>query len=116
MDLEEFLRRRGEKLIRSGRDKRLDRDHSVTIQGNRWYDHATERGGGPISFVEWFYDLDYVHIGTKIGELYESEDPEISPILLWDNEEDSVVCSISAFLSENELVKMAENVEKIYLN
>lgn len=31
VDLEEFLRQRGEKLLPSGRDKRLDRDHSVTI-------------------------------------------------------------------------------------
>ena len=31
VDLEEFLRRRGEKLIASGRDKRLASDHSITI-------------------------------------------------------------------------------------
>ena len=86
MDLEEFLRRRGEKLIRSGRDKRLDRDHSVTIQGNRWYDHATERGGGPISFVEWFYDLDYqdavtILLGGETGEVYPlaRKEPEEPP-------------------------------------
>ena len=30
VDLEEFLRRRGEKLITSGRDKRLASDHSIT--------------------------------------------------------------------------------------
>ena len=33
VDLEEFLRRRGEKLITSGRDKRLASDHSITIRG-----------------------------------------------------------------------------------
>ena len=34
VDLEEFLRCRGEKLLTSGREKRLARDHSVTIRGN----------------------------------------------------------------------------------
>ena len=47
VDLEEFLRFRGEKLIPSGREKRLAKDHSVTVRGNEWYDHAEERGGTP---------------------------------------------------------------------
>ena len=42
VDLEEFLRRRGEKLIASGRDKRLASDHSITIRGCEWFDHAAE--------------------------------------------------------------------------
>ena len=45
VDLEDFLVRQGEKLLRSGREKRLAGDHSITIRGNRWYDHATEKGG-----------------------------------------------------------------------
>ena len=40
VDLEEFLRCRGEKLLSSGREKRLASDHSVTVRGNEWYDHA----------------------------------------------------------------------------
>jgi hypothetical protein len=59
VDLAAFLMSRGEKLIRSGRDMRLERDHSVTIRDNSWYDHAEEKGGGPISFVRRFYDLNY---------------------------------------------------------
>ena len=59
VDLEEFLRMRGEKLTRSGREKRMTSDHSVTIRGSEWYDHATEKGGGPISFVRAFYGLSY---------------------------------------------------------
>lgn len=59
VDLEEFLRCRGEPLIRSGRDKRLKSDHSVTIRGNEWYDHAACKGGGPISFAQMFYGLSY---------------------------------------------------------
>ena len=59
VDLEEFLRRRGEKLIASGRDKRLASDHSITIRGCEWFDHATEQGGKAISFVKQFYGLSY---------------------------------------------------------
>jgi hypothetical protein len=59
VDLEQFLLQRGERLIPSGREKRLARDHSVTVRGNEWYDHAAERGGGAISFVQTFYRLPY---------------------------------------------------------
>ena len=51
VDLPEFLRRRGEKLLRSGREYRMASDRSVTIRGNEWYDHETGQGGGPISFL-----------------------------------------------------------------
>lgn len=59
VDLEEFLRMHGEKLTRSGGEKRMASDHSVTIRGSEWYDHAAEKGGGPISFVRDFYALSY---------------------------------------------------------
>ena len=58
-DLEVFLWSRGEKLLPSGRDKRLASDHSVTIRGNHWFDHATHEGGNAISFVQRFYHLGY---------------------------------------------------------
>jgi len=74
VDLEEFLRLRGEGLIRSGRDKRLKSDHSVTVNGNEWYDHAAEKGGGPITFVQTFYGLNYPEavtllLGGETGEI-----------------------------------------------
>lgn len=60
VDLVEFLRQRGEKLLPSGHEKRLDSDHSITVRGNEWYDHAEEKGGGPISFAQTFYHLSYL--------------------------------------------------------
>lgn len=66
VDLVEFLRRQGEKLIRSGPEYRMTSNHSVTIRGNRWYDHATEEGGGPISFVQNFYNLSYPEAVTRL--------------------------------------------------
>ena len=75
VDLVEFLRRQGEKLIRSGPEYRLDSDHSVTVRGNGWYDHATGQGGGPISFVQQFYNLSYPEavtclLGGEQGVIY----------------------------------------------
>ena len=42
VDLEEFLRQRGEKLSRAGRESRLARVHHITVRGNEWYDHMGE--------------------------------------------------------------------------
>ena len=71
VNLVEFLRRQGEKLIPSGRDKRLSSDHSITVRGNEWYDHAEERGGHAVSFVQRFYHLSYPEAVTMLlgGEL-----------------------------------------------
>lgn len=66
VDLEEFLRCRGEKLITSGREKRLVSDHSITVRGNEWYDHAEERGGHAVSFVQKFYGLSYPEAVTML--------------------------------------------------
>lgn len=66
VDLVAFLRRQGEKLIPSGPEYRLTSDHSITVRGNEWYDHAAERGGGPISFVQDFYGLSYPEAVTRL--------------------------------------------------
>ena len=54
VDLEVFLRCHGEKLLASGREKRLASDHSVTVRGNEWYDHAEGRGGPRCQFCAAF--------------------------------------------------------------
>lgn len=77
-DLEVFLRSRGEKLLPSGRDKRLASDHSVTIRGNHWFDHATHEGGNAISFVQRFYHLGYADAVSLLlcnGQVYERPVP-----------------------------------------
>ena len=60
VDLEEFLLRQGEKLIKSGREKRLARDHSVTVRGCEWFDHASNEGGRAVSFVQKYYGKSYI--------------------------------------------------------
>ena len=56
VDLEDYLLRRGEKLLPSGRDKRLATNHSVTIRGSEWFDHDTQQGGHAIDFVMYLRD------------------------------------------------------------
>ena len=69
VDLEAFFRSRGERLISSGRDKRLASDHSVTISGNEWYDHAEEKGGTAISLVQRHYGVGYAEaVSTLLGD------------------------------------------------
>ena len=77
VDLVDFLHRQGEKLLPSGRDKRLASDHSITIRGNRWYDHACEKGGCSIDFVRMFYDKSFPDAVTMLlngeqGQAYRS--------------------------------------------
>lgn len=76
VDLVDFLERQGEKLIRSGPEKRLASDHSITVRGNEWYDHATESGGYAIDFVRQFYNLTFPEavtmlLGGEQGKVYE---------------------------------------------
>ncbi len=67
-DLTVFLQSRGEKLIRSGREKRLASNHSVTIRGGEWYDHAEQRGGNAISFLQNYYNMSFPEaVQTLLG-------------------------------------------------
>lgn len=59
VDLEVLLEQQGERLIRSGKEMRMERNHSVTVRGNRWYDHAEERGGYALSFVKEYMNLSF---------------------------------------------------------
>lgn len=79
VDLEDFLSRQGEKLLRSGREKRLASDHSITVRGNRWYDHAAEKGGYAIDFVQMFYHSTFPEavtmlLGGEQGQAYRSSE------------------------------------------
>jgi len=52
VDLVDFLQRQGEKFLPSGREKRLASDHSITVRGSQWYDHAAEEGSHAIDLVK----------------------------------------------------------------
>lgn len=75
VDLVEFLRMQGETLLLSGREKRLKSNHSITIRGNKWFDHATKEGGLAIDFVQSFYGLAFpdavtMLLGGELGKVY----------------------------------------------
>ncbi|HBB28587.1 MAG TPA: hypothetical protein DC000_04940 [Clostridiales bacterium] len=75
VDLEEFLQMQGESLLPSGREKRLKSNHSITVRGNEWFDHATKEGGLAIDFVQSFYGLTFpdavtMLLGEEQGEVY----------------------------------------------
>ncbi len=75
VDLVDFLQRRGERLIRSGPEYRMASDHSITIRGNEWYDHATGQGGGPVSFIQNYLGLSYPEAVARLldgeqGQVY----------------------------------------------
>ena len=81
VDLEDFLSRRGEKLLRSGREKRLASDRSITVRGNRWYDHAAGTGGCAIDFVQTHYNSTFPEavtllLGGEQGQAYRASGPE----------------------------------------
>ena len=59
VDLVELLWQRGEKLLRSGREYRLENDHSITVRGSEWYDHDSRQGGHAVSFVQHYYGMSY---------------------------------------------------------
>ena len=72
VDLEQFLRMRGEKLERVGREHKLiycdssGRHDSITIRGSKWFDHKNQTGGGAIKFMQEFYGMDFQ---TAVQEL-----------------------------------------------
>ena len=77
VDLEEFLLRQGEKLIKSGREKRLASDHSVTVRGCEWFDHASNEGGRAVSFIQKYYGKSYVEaMSMLLGESMEPVYPQ----------------------------------------
>ena len=58
-DLVSFLCSQGEHLIRSGREYRVRGDPSITVRGNKWFDHSKREGGYAVSFVQRYYRLPY---------------------------------------------------------
>ena len=72
VNLEEFLRMRGEKLERVGIEHKLiycdssGKHDSITIRGSKWFDHKNQTGGGAIKFMQEFYNMDFQ---TAVQEL-----------------------------------------------
>ena len=81
-DLVSFLLQRGETLKRFGKEFRLiytdssGTHDSITVSGNRWYDHKNQTGGGPVQFLKDHYGMSYQDameelLGRTAGQCYE---------------------------------------------
>lgn len=66
VDLVDFLQCQGEKLLPSGRDRRLASDHSITIRGSQWFDHSSEEGSHAIDLVQRLYHLSFPEAVTLL--------------------------------------------------
>lgn len=65
VELAEFLRMRGEKLERAGREYKLiyydssGKHDSITMSADRWFDHKNQVGGGAIKFMQHQYGMSF---------------------------------------------------------
>ena len=80
VDLEQFLRMRGERLERAGSSSKLiysdgaGRHDSIMIHGSQWFDHKRQVGGGAIKFMQDFYGMTFPQavealLGTSVSPL-----------------------------------------------
>ena len=74
VDLVEFLRLKGEKLERCGKEHKLvytdsyGKHDSIMIHGSNWFDHKNQIGGGAIKFMQQFYGLPFPQaVQTLLG-------------------------------------------------
>ena len=75
VDLVEFLRLKGEKLERCGKEHKLvytdsyGKHDSIMIHGSSWFDHKNQVGGGAIKFMQQFYGLPFPQaVQTLLGK------------------------------------------------
>lgn len=74
VNLEEFLRSRGEALVRSGKEFRWKAHDSLTIRGNKWFRHSNSTGGYPVDFVMEFWGKSFPEaVELLIGEKGEGQ-------------------------------------------
>ena len=82
VDLADFLRLRGEKLERAGREYKLvysdgsGSHDSITIRGSTWFDHKNQVGGGAIKFMQYHYGMNFQ---TAVQELLGQRITPLSP-------------------------------------
>ena len=83
VDLEKFLRAQGETLVRSGKEYRWKAHDSLTVCGNKWFQHSQSKGGFPVDFVMEFYGKSFPEavqmLTGETGEVQPEADPAPSP-------------------------------------
>jgi len=50
-NLEDYLKDKGEVLVREGKQYRVKRHHGLVVSGNKWYSHTLLKGGNSIDYL-----------------------------------------------------------------
>ena len=116
INLEEYLLRRGEKLKRTGKESRFyyrdsgGEHDSISVSGNRWYDHKNQTGGSPVKFLQEIYGLGF---REAVRELLDGD----TPVYQGKNLSPGVSGSTEGMRQETPklvLPEKAENMKQLY--
>ena len=89
VDLEQFLRMRGEKLERVGREHKLiyydssGKHDSITLRGSTWFDHKNQVGSGAIKFMQEFYDITVAGVKRSLPVVPINENMSIAGFVIF---------------------------------
>lgn len=68
-DIAEYLRQHGETVLREGKCFVWKKHDSVRIQGYKWYQNSTQKGGAAVAFLQHFYAMHFVDaVAALTGE------------------------------------------------
>ena len=119
VDLAEFLRQRGEKLERAGREYKLiysdgsGSHDSITIRGSTWFDHKNQVGGGAIKFMQYHYGMDFP---TAVQELLGQKIQNNYPVEPHKNVSHKIINELSGAVTHKEfkLPEANENMHRVF--
>lgn len=112
-DLVSFLRARGEKLKKSGKEYRWMKHDSLTVDHNEWYRFSGSKGGHPIDFLMEFYNMSFPEaVKTLINESPGEDKQEVKKM----EQEDAgshESCPIPLEKAKLQLPKAYENNDRV---
>ena len=112
-DLVSFLRVRGEKLKKSGKEYRWMKHDSLTVDHNEWYRFSGSKGGHPIDFLMEFYNMSFPEaVKTLINESPGEDKQEVKKM----EQEDAgshESCPIPLEKAKLQLPKAYENNDRV---
>ena len=119
VDLADFLRLRGERLERAGREYKLvysdgsGSHDSITIRDSTWFDHKNQVGGGAIKFMQYHYGMDFPTavqelLGQKIQNNYPVEPHKKSSQKM----QNDLSCAVTH--KEFRLPEANENMQRVF--
>ena len=108
VDIVDYLKSRGESVIKSGKEFRWKQHDSVTIDHNQWFRHSEGQGGNPIDFLMKFYNMTFPEAMEEL--IREKGDEKRSPSIDEKDVGSSGDCPIPS--SELKLPELNESNDK----